>query len=102
MKVTKTGSVLIPPVGFVGPQLHQKLGCNSEDTCSESPAHAVPFANADKAKESLWMRVSFRVSISALIAFCSSVASAVCQDESPDCINWAAAGECDRNMAYSE
>jgi hypothetical protein len=48
------------------------------------------------------MRVSFRVSISALIAFCSSVASAVCQDESPDCINWAAAGECDRNMAYSE
>jgi hypothetical protein len=62
-----------------------------------------PHANADKAKESsLWMRVSFRVSISALIAFCSSVASAVCQDESPDCINWAAAGECDRNMAYSE
>jgi len=38
-----SGSVLIPPVGFVGPQLHQKLeGCNSEDTCSESPAHAIP------------------------------------------------------------
>lgn len=96
--------MLIPPVCFVGPQLHQKLeGCNSEDTCSESPRTPSPDANADKAKESsLWMRVSFRVSISALIAFCSSVASAVCQDESPDCINWAAAGECDRNMAYSE
>ena len=46
--------------------------------------------------------VRLRVGISALIAFCSSAASAVCQDENPDCINWAAAGECDRNMAYSE
>ena len=46
--------------------------------------------------------VCLRVGISALIAFCSSAAFAVCQDENPDCINWAAAGECDRNMAYSE
>jgi hypothetical protein len=82
-------------------QLHLKLqGCNELYTCRKRPrwSHAI----AEEAKESLWMRVNFRVSISALIAFCSSVASAVCQDESPDCINWAAAGECDRNMAYSE